>query len=205
MIKTYRFTTTDCEEYENMLGDYEKMMIVENNGWICSDLMTECKSWKTAVNRFFRALEKDFPYIVEDWREGIIEMGENGCFKCSDRIASDGKYNEFHSFSYEIEEICDGLFYMFLNVSVKRYEDSTAALYNDLNNGVYFGQTFDNVKYPTVYSVLRVTPDKEYIGVCHSGSFYVKNTLECLQWLLDEIFEMNATQFREKYRACTIS
>lgn len=38
--------------------------------------MTECKSWKTAIRRFFKSLT-DYPEF-NGWQDGILESCENG-------------------------------------------------------------------------------------------------------------------------------
>lgn len=55
-MKTMYFE--NFEEFENadVSGKYELIIIVKNEKYntLCADLMTECKSYKTALNRFLK-------------------------------------------------------------------------------------------------------------------------------------------------------
>lgn len=61
-MKTFYFDNFDDFEESGVAGEYEVTAIVKkdhcNN--LCADLMTECKSWKTAIRRFFKSLT-DYP------------------------------------------------------------------------------------------------------------------------------------------------
>lgn len=114
----------EFEQDENSQGN-ERLTVVRENGWIKADLLTECKSWKTAVRRFF-ANHPD-SRVIDDWQGCMTEGAENGFFKDSDYMLANGTKNEFFSYCYEIEEVGDGLWYIFLNVSEDRYEEPTAA------------------------------------------------------------------------------
>lgn len=48
-MKTYEFKSFEALYMSEAAGKYEILNIVNDNGWIESDLMTECKSWETAV------------------------------------------------------------------------------------------------------------------------------------------------------------
>lgn len=79
-MKTFYFDNFDDFEESGVAGEYEVTAIVKkdhcNN--LCADLMTECKSWKTAIRRFFKSLT-DYPEF-NGWQDGILESCENGYF-----------------------------------------------------------------------------------------------------------------------------
>ena len=57
MIKVRSFTSQD--DFEKFVDDYDEdkndvLAIVRENGGIACDLMTSCKSYKTAIKRFLR-------------------------------------------------------------------------------------------------------------------------------------------------------
>lgn len=95
-------------------GKYEDVTVIREHGWIKTDLMTECKSYKTAIRRFFKMLA-DIPEIA-DWEECLVESAENGYFKLNDSMMADGSKNTSPSYFYEIEETMEGVWYIFLNV-----------------------------------------------------------------------------------------
>lgn len=51
--------------------------------------MTECKSWKTAIRRFFKSLT-DYPEF-NGWQDGILESCENGYFSDKETYFEGGK------------------------------------------------------------------------------------------------------------------
>lgn len=117
IMKTMIFENFDafceCEHKQ----DYELVAIVKNPkyGTICADLMTDCKRWKTAVNRFFNAIEKtEFAEHFSGWKDGIIESIENGCW--NDREAywneSTGRCEYYPGGYHWCVEDCDGSFYI---------------------------------------------------------------------------------------------
>lgn len=69
------------------------------------DMTTECKNYKTAINRMFRVLLKDIRILelinVKDLYEDIIESCKSGYFKISSK-----------EFSYEIYNLDNGLHYV---------------------------------------------------------------------------------------------
>lgn len=103
------------EDFHNSgtAGNYEELTVVHENGWIKCDLLTECKSWKTALRRFFKMLTED---IFEGWKECMEEAAENGYFKLDDFIMGDGSKNPFPGYCYEIEAIDENTWYIFLNL-----------------------------------------------------------------------------------------
>ena len=106
------------EEYENNHGSsaYETVFVIREGGWIKTDLFTECKRASTAVKRFFRGLD-GMPWF-DGWEDCILEAIENGCYKQNDFTMGDGTRNEEPSWAWELEEVMDGEWYMFLNVKM---------------------------------------------------------------------------------------
>lgn len=103
------------EQCENK-QDYEMVAIVHNaeRNTVCADLITDCKSWKTAVKRFFKALENRPEFF--DWKESIIESCENGYFSDKETYWDNEKgFVYTGGYFWEVEDH-DGSFYVCLNV-----------------------------------------------------------------------------------------
>lgn len=99
----------DAIEYENDCVD-----IIRENGWIRTDMTTQCKSYKTALNRYFAAIKNILPDMY-GWKEGIEESCENGYCSDNNRTMADGGKNECISYAWEIEAVDDDLYYFFFN------------------------------------------------------------------------------------------
>lgn len=102
---------------ENMEWKDNQAVVLHENGWCKADMTCTTKSAKVALNRFFKAV----PELAE-WKEGLIESMECGCFKESDRMLADGAQNPNISYAWEIDckNADDGNFstvYIFLNVN----------------------------------------------------------------------------------------
>lgn len=123
-MKIYEFNSFEEFERAEVAGEDEALTIVTENGWIKSDLVTVCKSWKTALRRFFKALSARHPEIAE-WTESLTESAENGYFRMNDSMMADGTQNPFPGYAWEIEEVQEGVWYIFLNV--RQDEDKTPA------------------------------------------------------------------------------
>lgn len=123
-MKIYEFSSFEEFERAEVAGEDEALTIVTENGWIKSDLVTVCKSWKTALRRFFKALSARHPEIAE-WTESLTESAENGYFRMNDSMMADGTQNPFPGYAWEIEEVQEGVWYIFLNV--RQHEDETPA------------------------------------------------------------------------------
>lgn len=123
-MKIYEFNSFEEFERAEVAGEDEALTIVTENGWIKSDLVTVCKSWKTALRRFFKALSARHPEIAE-WTESLTESAENGYFRMNDSMMADGTQNPFPGYAWEIEEVQEGVWYIFLNV--RQDEDETPA------------------------------------------------------------------------------
>ena len=113
MLKVKEYSSFEAFEQDEHRQDVDLVAIVNKpNGMVCADLITDCKRWKTAVNRFFKALAGDERFNY--WRDGIIEAIENGYWK--DKEVIDGKYTG--GYFWEVEDL-DGRFYICLNVAGK--------------------------------------------------------------------------------------
>ena len=98
------------EQYENCT-DYQNIPTAIDNGWKLSlDMTTECKNWKTALNRFKKTFKCTSPAVAE-WIETMRECCENGYFH-----GNDNTYPE-NAYSWGIEEADDACWYIYLNIS----------------------------------------------------------------------------------------
>ena len=116
-MKRYDFNSFEEFSESGTAGEYEALTVITENGWIKADLMTECKSWKTALRRFFKLLDPNGnDPAFEGWYECMSESAENGFFKLNDRMMADGTRNPFPCYAYEIEALDENRWYIFLNV-----------------------------------------------------------------------------------------
>lgn len=114
MIKRHDFNSFEQFDESGTAGNWEELTFIREDGWKKADLMTETKSWKVALNRFFKAIGNDPDF--DGWKECIVECCENGAFEQNDWTMADGSRNEFPSWSYGIEQIDESGWYIFLNV-----------------------------------------------------------------------------------------
>lgn len=57
MLKVKEYSSFEAFEQDEHRQDVDLVAIVNKpNGMVCADLITDCKMWQTAVNRFFKAL-----------------------------------------------------------------------------------------------------------------------------------------------------
>ena len=62
MLKVKEYSSFEAFEQDEHRQDIDLVAIVNKpNGMVCADLITDCKMWQTAVNRFFKALAGDEP------------------------------------------------------------------------------------------------------------------------------------------------
>lgn len=120
-MKRYDFYSFDEFDQSGTAGEYEALTVLHKSGWIKCDIMTECKSYKTALRRFFKMIGDD-PHF-EGWYESMREAAENGYFKMNDFVMGNGEKNPLPGYAYEIEELDEGLWYIFLNIKVDDPED----------------------------------------------------------------------------------
>ena len=110
------------DEYYNFYDNHEHKMnnvdIVKNELTICADGEFECKSWKVAIRRFFKAIAGKFDTqgFDEDWfRESI----EAGCWKevCKIYNSELGR-NEYvpGGFHWSVEPTIEDCWYVELTV-----------------------------------------------------------------------------------------
>jgi len=70
MLKVKEYANFDEFEKDAHKQDVDLVAIVNKpNGMVCADLITDCKMWQTAVNRFFKALAGDERF--DGWQETI--------------------------------------------------------------------------------------------------------------------------------------
>ena len=125
MLKVKEYSNFEAFEQDEHKQDVDLVAIVNKpNGMVCADLITDCKMWQTAVNRFFNALAEDERF--DGWQETItesikaeieackrMEMKLNGVRK---REELNGRYTG--GWYWEVEDL-DGRFYIALNVPGK--------------------------------------------------------------------------------------
>jgi len=119
------------EAYENWTNqfsgcyEYQEIPTAIDDGWkISVDMFTACKSWKTVLRWFEKAFGNISPEI-HTWVECIRESCESGYFKdttgCYPAWTTDPeeikKFLKGGSYSWEVEEVYEGYWYIFLNIS----------------------------------------------------------------------------------------
>lgn len=119
-MKVVKFAS--FEEFENskVAGRSEVVAMVhrtcKGHNQISADLITECKSWKTAVKRFFKAIGNDARF--DGWEDSITESCENGYFSDRETYWEYGKGSVYAGgYHWEVEDN-DGSFYVELTVVV---------------------------------------------------------------------------------------
>ncbi len=117
MIRVRSFTSQD--DFENFIDDvnenkWETVTIVRENDNIACDIFTDCKSYKTAIKRFFKALSEAVPELdCKSECEGMLESCENGYFNS----------NNGSTWFWGVESIDECGWCVFLNVK-KSYLES---------------------------------------------------------------------------------
>ncbi|MEZ3438659.1 MAG: hypothetical protein K1W18_07245 [Oscillospiraceae bacterium] len=119
-MKVVEFESFEKFEESKVAGQSEVVAIVHRTCYgrkqVCADLMTDCKHWRTAVNRFFKAIGNDERF--DGWKEGIIESCEYGYFSDKETYWVDGKGSDYEGgYHWEVEDN-DGSFYVELTVVV---------------------------------------------------------------------------------------
>ena len=110
MLKVKEYSSFEAFEQDEHRQDVDLVAIVNKpNGMVCADLITDCKMWQTAVNRFFKALAGDERF--DGWQETITECIKEGFWQ--DKALTDGKNTV--GYFWEVEDL-DGRFYICLNV-----------------------------------------------------------------------------------------
>lgn len=110
MKRTFKSFDEYSEYYDNHEHRMNDVDIVEDTLTVGADGEFECKSWKTAIRRFFKALAGDDRF---DWEESIIEWIKEGVWK--DRAEYNGKYI-IGGYHWEVENIDENCWYIELTV-----------------------------------------------------------------------------------------
>lgn len=103
-----RFDFKSIEELDDtIIGEREVLTVVTEKNWIMCDLVTECKSWKTALRRFFKLIESDkAPF--DGMYDCMRGYGEYGLFEKTYRTI----------YTYKIEALDENLWYIYLIVRI---------------------------------------------------------------------------------------
>ena len=107
------------EQFDDCEYCYTPCLI--DDGWkISMDMFTDCKTWKTALNRFKKAFG-DYNEDVKAWIDGIYESYESGyshdeCYYSTHELDKE-LCEKYGSYGWGIEEVDDGRWYIFLNIS----------------------------------------------------------------------------------------
>lgn len=111
---------SSMEEFEdlNEIGEYEVLDIVNRGNRVSADLITECKSYKTVIGRFFKGLENESAF--DGWKDCLFESCENGYFKDAESIWNEerGRSEYTGSWAYEVEQLDETLWYITLTVAL---------------------------------------------------------------------------------------
>lgn len=109
-MKVKEYVDFDHYERDPHRQDVDLICIVGNpNGYVCADLITDCRRWQTAFRRFFNVLGSDPRF--EGWDSTVYEAMLNGVWK--DKEMVDDKYTG--GWFWEVDDL-DGRFYICLNV-----------------------------------------------------------------------------------------
>lgn len=118
-IKVDEFNSFEEFDSSNTAGEYERVTVIRENGWFKCDLLTECKTGKTAVKRLFDSLESNGITDVSEWREFLNESLENGYYKDNDRTLADGTKNPNPCYYWEIDCTNEDSIYITINVRIE--------------------------------------------------------------------------------------
>lgn len=115
-MKVVVLNNLNDEEFHEVIGRREVVTLSKNylKRYYSADLFTECKRVTTAINRFFKALEKDYPAFAE-FKEGIIEDVKQGIYELS-LFSNDLK------FAFAIEEN-EGCYYISVAVPMEQEQE----------------------------------------------------------------------------------
>ena len=189
MLKVVEFESFEAFEESGLSGKFEVVTIVKGGSHgkkhVCADLMTECKSYKTAIRRFFKALEGDSRF--DGWREGIEESCENGYFADKEQYWESGKGLVYTGGYHWCVEDHDGSYYVELTVVTDEEDEgqetaqaASAPLETDTTSTLteeevkFFNDTVARIKYsvnvrvpiePMNHEQLTGT-NKEALGIC---------------------------------------
>ena len=113
----------NIDEYSDYYENHEHFDyvtdIVESSNNVCADAQYACKSWKTAVKRFFKAIAECKGF--EGWdEEGIIESIESGYWNDKSTAWNDETHRCEYTgdYAWTVEELDEGLWYISLKVAL---------------------------------------------------------------------------------------
>ena len=130
IFKDFEAYETWTDQFDDFEYCYTPCLI--DDGWkISMDGFTDCKSWKTALNRFRKAFG-DYSEDIKAWIDSMYESCENGymhdeCYYSANE--SDKELcKKYGSYGWAVEQVDDGRFYIFLNISGEYagYHDAVA-------------------------------------------------------------------------------
>lgn len=112
MLKVKEYRTMDDFEMDPDRMSHETVAVVNKaDGYVCADVVTACKSWHTALDRFFKALANDPRF--DGWKD-TIEYGVK-TLGWKDRETVNGQYTG--GWFWEVENLGNGSWYISLNVA----------------------------------------------------------------------------------------
>ena len=119
IFKDFEAYETWTDQFDDFEYCYTPCLI--DDGWkISMDVFIDCKSWKTALNRFKKAFG-DYSEDVKAWIDGMYESCENGYMhdECYYSACESDKElcKKYGSYGWAVEQVDDGRFYIFLNIS----------------------------------------------------------------------------------------
>lgn len=127
VIRKWFDSMDSFEDWNSNIEDCDEVVsIVNESGWLRIDLTTTCKHSSTALRRFFGQLVD----VKEayDWKESMEEHAAyskelakkseyyDGSCHANDTTMADGTDNPYPSYSYGVEMLDNGWWYVFLNV-----------------------------------------------------------------------------------------
>ena len=175
MKKLRRFE--DHESYDKFVescgSDYEEipMLIVVGNE-IKADLMTECKSWKTALKRFdkvFMGLDEDLDGFLG---EGFYESVESGYPSAADP----GNY------AYGIEEVNEGRWYIYVTCHKEEVQEEVKE------------EVKEEIKMAKKAVITEVTRNENIFTATYESGFTKDVTLETMPGTIRTWIESNAPE-----------
>ena len=119
IFKDFEAYETWTDQFDDFEYCYTPCLI--DDGWkISMDVFIDCKTWKTALNRFKKAFG-DYSEDVKAWIDGMYESCENGYMhdECYYSACESDKElcKKYGSYGWAVEQVDDGRFYIFLNIS----------------------------------------------------------------------------------------
>lgn len=118
MVRMFDSLTEYFNYYEEIDHEYNDVDVVDRGSVISADGQFKCKSYKTALRRFFKAIAGKFD--TWGWTEEVLlESIENGYKSMVERYWNDEHKLEAYrtwGWHYGIEELEEGVWYIELTV-----------------------------------------------------------------------------------------